>query len=103
MPVLSATPTFAEERTSDYLSPTSQAMGGVYRFFELACQKYLVVVNYYSRFIEILSLVEITSRAVIQKLKSVFARWGIPEELMSDKGTQFKAAMFDEFNAEHTT
>ena len=34
MPVLSATPTFAEERTSDYLSPNSQAMAeGVYRFF----------------------------------------------------------------------
>ena len=104
MPVLSATPTFAKERTSDYLSPTSQAMGeGVYRFFELACQKYLVVVNYYSRFIEILSLVEITSRAVIQKLKSIFSRLGIPEELVSDNGTQLKAAMFNEFNAENTT
>ena len=31
MPVLSATPTFAKERTSDHLSPTSKAMGeGVY-------------------------------------------------------------------------
>ena len=75
--------------------------------FELASQKYLVVMNYYSRFIEILSLVETTSQVVIQKLKSVFARWGIPEELISDNGTQFKSLHFDEFKAKyrfkHTT
>ena len=75
--------------------------------FELAGQKYSVVMDYYSRFIKILNLMEITSQAVIQKLKSVFARWGIPEELVSDNGTQFKSAMFDEFKAEygfkHTT
>ena len=72
-------------------------------FFELAGQKYLVVMNYYSRFIEILSLVKITSLVVIQKPRSVFARWGIPEELVSNNGTQFKSAMFDEFKAEHIT
>lgn len=69
--------------------------------FELAGQRYLVVMDYYSRFIKILSLMEITSQAAIQKLKSVFARWGIPEELVSDNGTQFKSAMFDEFKAEY--
>ena len=75
--------------------------------FELASQKYLVVMDYYQRFIEILSLVETTSQVVIQKLKSVFARWGIPEELISDNGTQFKSLHFDEFKAKygfkHTT
>ena len=69
--------------------------------FELASQKYLVVMDYYSTFIEILSLVETTSQVVIQTLKSVFARWGIPEELISDYGTQFKSLHLGEFKAKY--
>ena len=69
--------------------------------FELAEQKYLVLMDYYSRFIEILSLDETTSQVVIQKLKSVFATWGIPEELISDNGTQFKSLQFDEFKVKY--
>ena len=69
--------------------------------FELAGQKYLVVMDHYLRFIEILSLVETTSQVVIQKLKSVVARWGIPEELISDNGTQFKSLQFDEFKTKY--
>ena len=38
--------------------------------FELTGQKYLILMDYYSRFLEILSLMEIKSQAVIQKLKS---------------------------------
>ena len=74
---------------------------------ELAGRKYLVVTEYYLRFIEILSLVGMTSLAVIQKLKSVFARWGIPKEQVSDNGTQFKSTWFEDFTAKygfrHTT
>ena len=75
--------------------------------FELAGQKYLVVMDHYSRFIEISSLVETTSQVVIEKLKPVFARWGIPKELISDNGTRFKSLQFDEFKTKygfkHTT
>ena len=55
------------------------------------------------RYIEILSLVGTTSPAVIQKLKSVFARWGIPEEVVSDNGTQFKSAFTAKYGFRHTT
>ena len=69
--------------------------------FELAGQKYLVVMDHYLRFIEILSLVETTGQVVIQKLKSVVARYEIPEELISDNGTPFKSLQLDEFKTKY--
>ena len=75
--------------------------------FELTGRKYLVVMDCYPRFIEILTFFGTTSKTVIQKLKSVLARWGVPEEVVSDNGTQFKSALFDEFKVkygfQHTT
>ena len=107
MPILSGKPTITKEplMTTDLPDRPWQKVST--DLLELAGQKYLVVMDYYSRFIEILSLVETTSQVVNQKLKSVFARWGIPEELISDNGTQFKSLQFDEFKAKygfkHTT
>lgn len=57
---------------------------------------YLVISDYYSRFLEILQLPSTTSAQVIQRLKAVFARFGIPDEVVSDNGPQFSSAEFKE-------
>ena len=48
-----------------------------------------------------------TSDPVINKLKDIFARWGIPEELVSDNGPQFSLELFFKFSQDcdfkHTT
>ena len=58
---------------------------------------YLLVVDYYSRFIEIAKLSTTTSSDVIRHLKSIFARHGIPEEVISDNGPQYSSKLFSEF------
>ncbi len=54
-------------------------------------QHYLIVSDYYSRFLEILHLSSTTTSHVTQKLKAVFARFGIPNEVVSDNGPQFSS------------
>ena len=60
-------------------------------------QMYLIVVDYYSRWIEIEHLRSTTSAQVINHMKSLFARWGIPDEVRSDGGPQFTSAEFADF------
>ncbi|XP_052817965.1 uncharacterized protein K02A2.6-like [Mya arenaria] len=68
---------------------------------EISNKHYLVVTDYYSRFIELSYLEKITSELVIGKMKNMFARWGIPEELVSDNGTQFTSTAFKNFAQEY--
>ncbi len=65
--------------------------------FTLKNANYLLVVDYYSRFIEINKLSQTTSDSIINHLKSLFARHGIPEVVMSDNGPQFASSTFQEF------
>ena len=75
--------------------------------FEWKGNNYLLVVDYYSRYIETALLTSSTSHAIINHLKSMFARLGMPEEVFSDNGPQFASEAFasfaDEYKFRHTT
>lgn len=47
---------------------------------------YIVLVDYYSRYCEVEKITNLTSTTVIKKLKSMFARFGIPQTVVSDNG-----------------
>ena len=59
-----------KEGTYDCLRPTSLHMGA--DLFELKGIKYLLVVDYFSRYVEIVKLTSIYSGAVIAHLKTFF-------------------------------
>lgn len=52
--------------------------------FEHKGKPYLVVVAYYSKFIETSLMRDKTEGTIVTHMKSIFARHGIPEELVSD-------------------
>ena len=52
--------------------------------FEFDKKSYLVTVDYYSNFFEVDRLDQLTS-----KLKPHFARYGLPDTLITDNGPQF--------------
>ena len=65
--------------------------------FEWQGTSFLIVVDYFSHYIEMPKLPSTTSAAVITHLKSIFTRHGIPEMLVSDNGPQFSSALFADF------
>ncbi|KAL9951231.1 hypothetical protein ACROYT_G043856 [Oculina patagonica] len=52
----------------------------------------LVVSDYLSNFIEVARLSSLTSCAIIRELKAIFARFGVPDTLVTDNGSQFSSA-----------
>ncbi|CAL8139314.1 unnamed protein product [Orchesella dallaii] len=71
---------------------------------------FILVVDYFSRYPEIAELKNLSTASVTQFLKSIFARHGVPEEVISDNGPQFhpvKTSPFRTFAKEygfiHTT
>ncbi len=64
---------------------------------ELDGVKHIVIVDYYSRYPEVVRLSTSTSASIIQAFKSVFSRHGIPETLVSDNGPQFVSQEFRQF------
>lgn len=58
---------------------------------------YLVTVDYYSRYLEVVYVPDIKASTIVAKTKTMFAHWGIPDEVMTDNGTQFTASQFQDF------
>lgn len=68
--------------------------------FHCTGKSYLLVVDYYSKFVEVEKLSNLTSDLVISKLKNIFSRQGIPDIVMSDNGPEFASRQFTEFSRE---
>lgn len=79
-----------------------------------ACQRcgaiddtYLLVVDYYSRFVEIAKLTPKRSQDITVHVKLIFARHGVPEKFFSDNVPQYSSQEFKDFAAAygftHTT
>ncbi|UYV65924.1 K02A2.6-like [Cordylochernes scorpioides] len=66
---------------------------------------FMVLVDAYTKWLEIVNIKDITSRTIIGHIREIFARFGLPEILVTDNGRQFVSSEFEEFttlNGRHT-
>jgi transposase InsO family protein len=70
-------------------------------------KEYLLVVDYFSRYMEVQTLSTTTSASIIQALKAIFSRHGIPATVIIDNGPQYSSEAFrffsQEYNFNHVT
>ena len=80
---------------------------GMY-IFHYKRNDYLVIIDYFSRWIEIKQLTSLTSDCLISRVKTVFTTHGIPDVVVSYNGKQFISDEFRKFAkswcfAQHTS
>ena len=65
--------------------------------FEIKNSKYLLLVDYYSRFPVLHKLGSTTSKVLVQEMKAVFTELEVPNMIVSDDGPQCTSAEFKDF------
>ena len=65
------------------------AVGG-YRFLYVAIDKF-------TKWPEVTPVVNITKKLAVAFLKSIVCRFGVPNRIIADNGTQFKSRLFQEY------
>ena len=82
--------------------PWSNAASDIFTF---EGENYLLLVDYYSKYIEVSRLGDMTSTETIRALKEHFGQHGIPSKLIMDCGSQYTSKEFENFaksyNFEH--
>lgn len=66
-------------------------------FAEKHGRNYLIVVDAYSKWPEIFLMNKTSAQATITVLRSLFSRYGLPLQLVTDNGPQFRSEEFDHF------
>lgn len=69
--------------------------------FEFKGRIYMLAVDYFSRWIEVYELKEMTSKTVIGKMKNMFSRFGIPKTVRSDNGGCYASEAFAIFSKDY--
>ncbi|XP_064469630.1 uncharacterized protein LOC135384354 [Ornithodoros turicata] len=67
-------------------------------FFHVSGQRYLIVIDCFSKYVELQLMNTTNSQAVVKALKKVYARFGIPFEFVTDNGPPFDSEAFAQFN-----
>lgn len=62
--------------------------------------EYLLVIDYFSKYVEVAKLTSTDSRTIVAILKSLFARFGIPNIIFSDNGPQLDCEEMKKFAKE---
>lgn len=58
---------------------------------------FFIITDSFSKWVEVIKTKTITTEFTVRALSEVFARFGLPETIVSDAGTQFTAALFQNF------
>lgn len=87
---------FKEKMMSTEFPPRPWSTVGA-DLFQIDNKQYLVIVDYFSRYFEVAKLTSTTSEAVIDHIKSIFARHVKHEVVLSDNGPQFASEIFRQF------
>ena len=95
---------FLQKQTKEplmtYAIPTHPWQMVAQDLFMLNNQNYLVTIDYFSDYWELDILPDTTSETVVNCTKAQFARFGIPETVLTDNGPQFRAEQYANFAKE---
>lgn len=102
---------FRNSNSNEPLMPTA-IPGNVWEcvgtdVYQYKGKNFILVIYYFSKFIETMPLEKLDSIHTINALKSIFARHGIPKTIRSDNGTNYSSEVFktfvDSWNIKHIT